>query len=91
MEKIEKKVFKCDDCNFESADKSNFNRHNKSRKHINRVKGLPNIKLNKCDKCDYETYHMSNFKKHVLTHEGKQKKKYIARIINNLSPFNTLL
>jgi hypothetical protein len=72
-------MYNCEICNYETGDKSNYNKHLKSRKHANKEQGKPNIKLNKCDKCEYESYNMSNYNKHILTHLSKQKRKYTCK------------
>ena len=56
----------CESCNFTTNDKSNFNRHCKSVKHIKNVSGT---KRHICEICKYSTDKKSNYDRHITTHE----------------------
>ena len=78
--------FICESCNFKTNDKSHFNRHNKSKKHL---KNVTNQKLHKCthEGCKYESYYTTNLKKHIVTHETRGNKFDRDKIFIKISGF----
>ena len=64
----------CESCNFTTNDKSNFNRHCKSVKHIKNVSGT---KRHICKICKYSTDKKCNFQKHMNNvHDENKIGKY---------------
>lgn len=62
-------IFKCDTCNYETKDKSNMTKHNKSKKHLlNTNQLIKEKKTYKCKECSFETSHNSNYHRHMLSH-----------------------
>lgn len=74
--------FTCDICNYQTEDKSNINRHNKSSRHLKKAAGESTKKLFKCTECDYESYNWSNYNKHQQSHKGERKYVYHCKACN---------
>jgi len=62
---MESKIWDCKCCNYETIDKSDYNKHMKTKKHERNEKGIiKETKLHECDKCDYQTLIKANYKIH---------------------------
>jgi hypothetical protein len=59
------KYFICETCNYRTNNKYDFNRHNVSQKHINKLSD-ENNKTNICEHCKKEYVSKKNLKKHEL-------------------------
>jgi hypothetical protein len=60
------KIWDCECCQYQTLDKSDYNRHLKSKKHDLNEKGIMKIiKMHDCDKCDYKTKSKFNLNKHI--------------------------
>lgn len=55
----------CEDCDYETNLKANYDRHLASKKHNNKANNL--IKRYVCTLCDYKCSDKSNFNKHCLS------------------------
>lgn len=65
-------TFTCETCNYETKDKSNYNRHIKGKKHIKKTGGpsetpepIPEGKTHTCDMCRYTTKRSVNYTRHL--------------------------
>lgn len=70
-DKIPKKIYKCEECNFKAITPSNFLKHLTSEKH----KRHGEKKVNKCDKCEYVSNSIYNYNVHVITQHGTTEEK----------------
>lgn len=63
--------YNCEFCNVEYFDKSTYNRHLKSKKHIANEQGVAkptNRKTYQCTVCPYSSKDCANYKRHMETH-----------------------
>ena len=58
-------TYTCASYDYNTADKSNYNRHLKSKLHLKRCGDL--VKQFTCTECNYTTTNQSNFNKHCKT------------------------
>lgn len=58
-----KKKLACEKCSYYTTNKSNFNKHLLTKKHLNRV----NIKQYACNQCSYVAKHKGDYDKHMLS------------------------
>lgn len=73
------KIINCTACNKTFIDKSNYNKHIKSKQHLLNESGKKIKGEFQCDFCDYKTKHSSNFKKHTLNHRKTPTQLLIMR------------
>jgi len=78
-------IYECCNCNYSTTIKTQYNRHLKTKKHINKLKNedpniIQNIKYTKLDSqkthCDSQTAHKINSSTHSdsqMTHSDSQK------------------
>jgi hypothetical protein len=69
-------LYSCIPCNYECTLKTNYERHNASKRHLKIVAGESTTKEYSCDKCEYTTKNAGNFYKHTKNHEGKRSNKF---------------
>lgn len=73
------KIQICESCNYQTEDKSDFNKHLKTVKHLKNVKGESKERKYECKCCNYEEIDKSNFnkhlksKKHLMNEKGETK------------------
>jgi hypothetical protein len=61
-------IYTCESCNFGTQDKSNYNRHMKSKKHLKLKAPNPTVGKTYCCKwCKYKSGDWSNYNKHMKT------------------------
>lgn len=77
-------TFVCEECNYETSDKSNLNRHLRSKKHIYKLTNLSTRKIFKCNICEYQSKDWGNYDRHIQTH-NKPKLNNISKIIKEMS------
>ena len=63
------KNFECKQCNFKTDKKGNYNRHLKTKKH------LDIHRIEYCNLCDYNTNKNTNLIRHINKYHNKQQKK----------------
>ena len=91
----------CYDCDYKTNVSCNFNKHNKTQKHISKVTGIIPIKnvnksdikekkIHECKLCNYKTICKSDYNKHIKTirHINAQKQEHketVEKLVDNLS------
>ena len=76
---MEKKVFKCETCNYSCEYKYEFDKHSESKKHKRNGKPIEY----KCDKCEYIGLNKWNLTMHQATkHYTKEQKKAMKYYCN---------
>ena len=58
-------LYSCIPCNYSCTLKTNYERHNASKRHLKIVAGESTTKEYSCDKCEYTTKNAGNFYKHT--------------------------
>lgn len=64
----------CDICDYETGDKSNYNKHMISPRHNKKKEGKSTRKIYMCKVCNHFTENSSNYNKHMTTHDMTLKK-----------------
>ena len=69
-------LYSCIPCHYECTLKTNYERHNASKRHLKIIAGESTTKEYHCDQCEYTTKNAGNFYKHTKNHEGKLSNKF---------------
>ena len=68
----QKKLYVCQQCNFESIHRGSYHRHTKGHEMKIEDEGFPKLvtKLLECKQCDFKTAHRNSLRKHTNNHKG---------------------